>query len=147
VGHRPDGKPEIDRTEGKEPGPVISVSHGPGFALAVAGRGPLGCDAETALDRPWTLLEASRVTLAERAAAELGEPMAIAATRVWAATECQVKAGGWGGDPLSLTGSPEPGWLTFASGRTRVVTFVTTLSGGPDPVVFAVLTAADGGGG
>jgi enediyne polyketide synthase len=145
VGHRPDGRPEIERPPGREPGPVISVSHGPGFALAVAGRGPLGCDAETALDRPWTLLEASRVTLAERAAAELGEPMAIAATRVWAATECQVKAGGWGGDPLSLTGSPEPGWLTFASGQARVVTFVTTLSGGPDPVVFAVLTA-DGGG-
>jgi enediyne polyketide synthase len=144
VGHRPDGRPEIERQGGAGPGPVISVSHGPGFALALAGRGPLGCDAETAVDRPWTLLEASRITLAERAAAELGEPMAIAATRVWAATECQVKAGGWGGDPLSLTGSPEPGWLTFASGQARVVTFVTTLSGTADPVVFAVLTA-DGG--
>jgi enediyne polyketide synthase len=141
VRHRPDGRPEIERPADPGSGPTISVSHGPGLVLAVAGRGPLGCDAESALDRPWRrLLGASRMTLAEQAAAELDEPLAVAATRVWAATECQVKAGGFGADPLSLTSSPEPGWLTFASGQARVATFVTTVSGGQHPVVFAVLT-------
>jgi enediyne polyketide synthase len=141
VRHRPDGRPEIDR-----PGDtVVSVSHGPGFTLAVAGHGPLGCDAETAVDRPWSrLLDAGRIALAERAAAEMDEPLATSATRVWAATECQVKAGGSATDRLSLAGSPEPGWLTFASGRVRVATFVATLNGVFDPVVFAVLTG-DGG--
>jgi enediyne polyketide synthase len=143
--HRADGRPEIESTRGRGAGPVISVSHGPGFVLAVTGRGPLGCDAEAALDRPWPgLLRPSRITLATHAAAELSESQAIAATRVWAATECQVKAGGSATDPLSLIGSPEPGWLTFASGRARVDTFVTTLSGARDPVVFAVLTGNDG---
>ncbi|MGH3373880.1 MAG: SDR family NAD(P)-dependent oxidoreductase, partial [Actinoallomurus sp.] len=145
VRHRPDGRPEIELQVGSGNGPAISVSHGPGFVLAVAGREPLGCDVETAVDRPWPqLLGAGRITLAELAAAELGEPLAVAATRVWAATECQVKAGGSGTDPLSLVGSPEPGWLTFASGQARIVTFVTTMSGAEHPVVFAVLTGNEG---
>ena len=145
VRHRPDGRPEIELQVGSGNGPAISVSHGPGFVLAVAGRGPLGCDAEAAVDRPWPqLLTAGRITLAELAAAELDEPLAVAATRVWAATECQVKAGGSAADPLSLVGSPEPGWLTFASGQARVVTFATTMRGAQHPVVFAVLTGNEG---
>jgi enediyne polyketide synthase len=144
VRHRADGRPEAGRPGGGG-GPDISVSHGPGFTLAVAGRGPLGCDAEAAVDRPWPrLLAAGRMALAQQAAAELGESLTVAATRVWAATECQVKAGGSAAGPLSLIGPAEPGWLTFASGTARVVTFVTTLIGAPDPVVFAVLTGNDG---
>ncbi|MCO5998076.1 polyketide synthase family protein [Actinoallomurus rhizosphaericola] len=145
VRHRPDGRPEIELQVGSGHGPEISASHGPGFVLAVAGNGPLGCDAEEAVDRPWPqLLKAGRITLAERAAAELGEPLAVAATRVWAATECQVKAGGSPTDPLSLIGSTEPGSLTFASGRARIVTIATALSGTEPPVVFAVLTGDEG---
>ncbi|WP_433334781.1 SDR family NAD(P)-dependent oxidoreductase [Spirillospora sp. CA-294931] len=141
VRHRPDGRPETEFQDGSGPGPAVSVSHGPGFVLAVAGRGPLGCDAEAAVDRPWPrLLGAGRMAVAELAAAESGEPLAVAATRVWAASECQVKGGGAATDPLGLAGSPEPGWLAFASGRTRVVTVATTLSGVSHPVVFAVLT-------
>jgi enediyne polyketide synthase len=140
VRHRPDGRPEAGN------GLSVSISHGPGFVLAVTGRDPLGCDAETAVDRSWPgLLDGNRITLAHQAMAELGESLAIAATRVWAATECQVKAGGYVTDPLSLIESPEPGWLTFASGRARIATFVTAISGLQDPVVFAVLTGIEGG--
>lgn len=140
VRHRPDGRPEAGN------GLSVSISHGPGFVLAVTGRDPLGCDTETAVDRSWPgLLDANRITLTDQAMAELGESRAIAATRVWAATECLVKAGGYVTDPLSLIGSPEPGWLTLASGQARIATFVTALSGLQDPVVFAVLTGTDGG--
>jgi len=145
--HRPDGRPEIEYLAGQGNEPAISISHGPGFALAVAGDGPLGCDAESVLDRPWRhLLQASRMTLAEQAAADLGESLAVAATRVWTATECQVKAGGSGTDPLTLISSPEPGWLTFASGQARVATFVTNVNDSAHPVVFAVLTASPSNG-
>ena len=140
IHHRPDGRPEAGN------GLSVSISHGPGFVLAVTGQDPLGCDAETAVDRSWPgLLDTNRLTLTDQAMAELGESRATAATRVWAATECLLKAGGYATDPLSLVESPEPGWLTLASGRARIATFVTTLSGLQDPVVFAVLTGTGGG--
>ena len=143
VRHRTDGRPEVDWPAGTGNRPDISVSHGPGFVLAVAGPGPLGCDAEPALDRPWRrLLGPGRMTLAEHAADEVGEQLTVAATRVWAATECQVKAGGFGNGPLSLISSPEPGWLAFASGQARVDTFAISLIGAEHPVVFATLTEA-----
>jgi enediyne polyketide synthase len=87
--------------------------------------------------------------LAEQAAAEFGEEPEVAAARVWAATECQVKAGGTGTGPLILSRSPEPGWVTFASGRDRVATAVARLAGTEHPVVFAVLSRVrpDGNGG
>ena len=150
VRHRADGRPEIQCPGASGDGLAVSISHGPGFVLAVAGRGPLGCDVELARDRPWPrLLGAGRTMLAEQAAAEFGEEPEVAAARVWAATECQVKAGGTGTGPLILSRSPEPGWVTFASGRDRVATAVARLAGTEHPVVFAVLSRVrpDGNGG
>ncbi|MFE3176326.1 SDR family NAD(P)-dependent oxidoreductase [Amycolatopsis sp. NPDC059090] len=135
VRHRPDGKPEIPGVSG------VSLAHGAGVALAVLGDGPLGCDVEPVAERSaadWAgLLGPDRHRLAELVARETGEPESLAATRVWSALECLVKAGRAVDEPLVLDAGAPPGWVLFAAGPLRVATFRTVLADPARPVVFA----------
>ncbi|HRC85974.1 MAG TPA: SDR family NAD(P)-dependent oxidoreductase, partial [Thermoanaerobaculia bacterium] len=90
LSRRPDGKPEIPG------GPPVSISHAGELVLAITGQGSLGCDVEPVEPRSrelWSdLLGAERSRLAAVIAAERGEDLDAAATRVWAAGECLKKA-------------------------------------------------------
>jgi enediyne polyketide synthase len=146
VRYRPDGRPQIhgERT--------ISASHAPGLTLVAAATGTIGCDVEPVAPRPaseWDGLLGTHAALAGVLAAELGEDLDTAATRVWAATECLQKAGVTPASaPITLTPARRDAWTVFASGNLRIATLVTTLARTPSgdaqaPVVFAILT--DGG--
>ncbi|WP_028647171.1 type I polyketide synthase [Nocardiopsis sp. CNT312] len=138
VRHRPDGRPEV-------PGAVVSASHGGGLTLAVAGQGRLACDAETVRERSepeWDgLLGPDAASVRHLVAKEADESVHVSATRVWGALECLRKAGDTG-RALTLERVLDHGWVVLAAGGVRIATWVTTLNGDPDPVVFAVL---DGG--
>ena len=135
VRHRPDGKPEVDGAE-------VSVSHGAGVTLALAGQHRLACDVEavTARDeRDWTgLLGEPNAPLRDLLAAECRESTDRAATRVWSALECLRKAGTTA-DALALRRVGEDGWAVLSAGDTTIATWVTTLEGRSEPVVFAIL--------
>ncbi|HXV92075.1 MAG TPA: polyketide synthase dehydratase domain-containing protein, partial [Pseudonocardia sp.] len=137
--HRPDGKPEVDGIE-------VSASHTRGLTLAVAGAGVLTCDVETVLERTeedWRdLLGPELTAVRDLVAADLGEPLAVAATRVWSAVECIRKTGSTT-QALALHSVTPDGWVLLSAGRARIGTWVTTVHGNPDPVVFAVLTGED----
>nr|AAO25848.1 PksE [Kitasatospora sp. CECT 4991] len=141
VHHRPDGRPEL--ADGRR----ISSSHAAGVTFTVvadAGR-PLACDVEQVAERTaeqWAgLLGPDAERLAHLLAAERGEPLSTAATRVWGAVETLRKAG-HAVAALSLadgSGLP-PGWVALRGGAHRIVSFVTALDGAADPVAFTVLT-------
>ncbi|MDL4820297.1 type I polyketide synthase [Actinomadura opuntiae] len=139
--YRPDGRPELDGASGDAT--AVSVSHGPGLTFAVAGPGPLGCDAELAAPRPdaeWDGLLGPHRPLLDLVTAEQDANSGTAGTRIWAARECLQKAGLPAGAPLTLLPPARPGWVVLASGDLRVATFATTLRDVPEPVVFAVLS-------
>nr|AGO97147.1 enediyne polyketide synthase [Streptomyces sp. CNT-179] len=137
--HRPDGRPEVD-------GAVVSASHGAGVTLAVVGQERLACDVETVVDRAdrdWDgLLGRDAASVRHLVAKEADESVHVSATRVWCALECLRKAGDAGSAP-TLERVLDHGWVVFAAGGHRIATFVTTLNGGPDPVVFAVLSGEE----
>lgn len=85
VRRRPDGKPVIDG------GPEVSAAHAAGMTLAVAAPEVAGCDLEPVADRPESvlrdLLGAERLTRARLVTREAGEPLDVAALRVWAGAE------------------------------------------------------------
>ncbi|MGC1212598.1 MAG: SDR family NAD(P)-dependent oxidoreductase [Micromonospora sp.] len=137
VRYRPDGRPEVDGDR------TLSASHGAGVTLCVAGAGTLGCDVEVVVGRDpeaWSALLGPHLGLAELIAAETGEGLDWAATRVWAAVECLQKAGQPPHSPLTLTPARRGTWLVLGSGHLRVASVVTRLRDVPEPVVFAVLT-------
>jgi enediyne polyketide synthase len=136
IHYRPDGRPEID-------GDVrITASHGAGLTMVAAGTGTLGCDVEVAVDRSateWTGLLGSGTAVADLTAKELGESPAVAGTRVWSAMECLRKAGLPQDAPLTLAPTTTNGSVVFVSGDMRIATFVTSLIGWTEPIVFAIL--------
>ncbi|WP_262391273.1 SDR family NAD(P)-dependent oxidoreductase [Nocardiopsis sp. CNR-923] len=136
--HRPDGRPEVA-------GAHVSASHGAGVTLAVAASAPVGCDIETAVERPrpdWAdLLGPTGLAVADLLSEESGEPFTVAATRVWCALECLRKTGTATRD-LVLDGAGSDGWTVLAAGTARTATWATTLAGHEPPVVVAV-TASD----
>ncbi|MGA4846741.1 SDR family NAD(P)-dependent oxidoreductase [Streptomyces sp. G5(2025)] len=143
VGYRPDGKPLV-------PGLEVSSAHGAGVTFAVAATGPVACDVEAVgvrTEREWTdLLGADGASLARLIAAERGEGLNIAATRVWGAIECLRKAGH---AQATLMSEASPGgasgpWTALRGGFIRIASFVTTLAGIEEPVVFTM--AMDEGG-
>ncbi|WP_037908724.1 type I polyketide synthase [Actinacidiphila yeochonensis] len=145
VRYRPDGRPEVDGAL------TVSASHGAGVTLAVAGAGRVACDVEPAAhrsDRDWAgLLGADGLALARLLAAERGEDLSLAATRVWGAVECLRKAGEARAD-LALggaadTGPDSGGWVLLRSGNARIATFATALNGVAEPVVLSLMAAAD----
>ncbi|MCT2583757.1 type I polyketide synthase [Actinophytocola gossypii] len=139
VRYRPDGRPEIDDA-------ALSASHGAGVTMVVTGTGPLACDVETVLDRDgddWaTLLGEQQVPVCELVAAETGESLSLAATRVWSALECLRKAGVTA-QALTLDRVDEEGWVLLSDGDARIATWVTTLNDVREPVVFAVLSGEE----
>ncbi len=142
VRYRPDGKPELDG------GVEVSSSHAAGLTFAVAGGPqPVGCDVEvvsTRSEQDWAdLLGREPFALAQLLAAERGEELSLAATRVWGAVECLRKVGRARIEPITVG---EPGterWVTLRSGSARIATFCTTVQDVAEPVVFTML-AEDG---
>ena len=136
VRYRPDGRPEVDGDR------VISSSHGAGVTLCVAAAGVVGCDVEPVTERSsavWDGLLGQNAQLAGLVSSEAGESRDCAATRVWTAIECLVKAGLMNA-PVTLAEARKDGWVVFASGTLRIATLATTLRDAPDQVVFAILT-------
>ncbi|MEA2207389.1 MAG: enediyne polyketide synthase, partial [Blastocatellia bacterium] len=142
VRYRPDGKPEVGG------GVEISSSHTAGLTFAVAGGPqPVGCDVEvvtTRSEQDWAdLLGRDPFALAQLLAAERGEELSLAATRVWGAVECLRKVGRARIEPITVG---EPGadrWVNLRSGTARIATFTTTVRDVAEPVVFTML--AEGG--
>jgi enediyne polyketide synthase len=136
VRYRPDGRPEVDATPG------ISVAHGAGVTLCVAGPAVIGCDVEPVTERPaavWQGLLGPHVSLPPVVAAMNADLVDTAATRVWTAIECLQKAGRSPRDPLVLVPVERAGWTVFRSGEVGIATFATRLRDQSGPVVFAVL--------
>jgi enediyne polyketide synthase len=137
--YRPDGKPECDDVE-------VSASHGGGVTLAVAGTGVLTCDVEAAAERTeddWAgLLGGELLGLRDLLAAESGESVAVASTRVWSALECIRKAGSMT-QALTASRVHDDGWVLLSAGEARIATRAMTINGRPDPVVFAVLVGEE----
>ncbi|MGP4024120.1 SDR family NAD(P)-dependent oxidoreductase [Actinomadura sp. 3N407] len=138
VEHRPDGRTHIASGE------PVSASHSRPYTLGVAGEGTVACDVEAVEPRmpeQWRgMLGEPGMKLAELLAAEHGEELSPAATRVWSAAECVRKAGGPTGDPLVLDRAHRTGWTALRSGRLRVAVSVLSVDGAADPIAVAALT-------
>jgi enediyne polyketide synthase len=148
VVRRPDGRPEVADPPGADgPGATsVSVAHAGSITFAVAGRGPVGCDLEPVVARSadaWhDLLPGERFDLAALVAREAGEDADTAATRIWAATECLVKARAAGDAPLTFESSSSDGWIVLASGPLHIATYATGVRTAESPLVFALLVGA-----
>ncbi|WP_422739197.1 SDR family NAD(P)-dependent oxidoreductase [Micromonospora sp. WMMD729] len=141
IRYRPDGRPEVDGEH------TVSIAHGAGVTLAVAGTGVLGCDLESVARRSpeeWQGLLGPHAALADLLVADLDEDADTAATRVWTAVEAMQKAGLPMRGPLVLGGTARPGWVLFAAGGARAASFVTSLRGVDGRVVITVLAGAEG---
>jgi enediyne polyketide synthase len=141
VHRRPDGRPEVscDRE--------VSVAHAQELTIAVAGPGPLACDAEPLAPRPahvWRdLLGTERYALAQLIATRAAEDRDTAATRVWAAAECLKKAAASLDAPLVLRATTDDGWVLLAAGPLSIATSVAPVRRTQDRVVLAVLAPSD----
>ncbi|HKR48292.1 MAG TPA: SDR family NAD(P)-dependent oxidoreductase, partial [Pseudonocardiaceae bacterium] len=139
LSYRPDGKPEAD-------GVSVSVSHGAGLTLVVAGSGRIGCDVEPAVERgdqEWAAqLGAAQLPVCALLVSEAGDTPAVAATRIWGALECLRKSGATA-QALTLDRVYPDGWVVLSSGDATIATWVTTVNQRPDPVVFVVLAGKE----
>jgi len=129
VPRRPDGKPEAPE------GIALSISHGSGFALAVATKeGGVGCDVESIApdgSRPWPeLLGATRNQLARGLVQETGDTLEVASTRIWTALECLKKAAYPTDAPLVFERATDDGWVILRSGRASIATGLIRLAEG-----------------
>jgi len=139
VRYRPDGAPEA------ADGTAVSASHGAGVTFAVAAPGGrVACDVEEVReldDAQWLdLLGAPGLDLARLLAAEAGEDLDVAATRVWGAAECLVKVGRAVAGLAADGPARGDGWAVLRAGTARIATFPTRLRGTAQPVVFSMLT-------
>jgi enediyne polyketide synthase len=137
IRYRPDGKPESDGIE-------VTASHTAQLTLAVTGTGQLTCDIESAIERTeedWAgLLGEELLAVGRLLAADTGEPVTVANTRVWSALECVRKTGSMT-QALTVRRVESDGWALLACGGALIATWSTTVNDRPDPVVFAVLQA------
>ncbi|RUT02784.1 polyketide synthase [Dulcicalothrix desertica PCC 7102] len=137
VFRRPDGKPEVLVEK------VVSVAHADDLTIAVAGQETVGCDAEVVRPRTvdiWQdLLTTERFKLAEIVASYAGENLDIAATRIWAASECLKKAGAMINISLMMLDSSKDGRVVLAAGQMVIATLVTSVRGIEKPLVLALL--------
>lgn len=137
VRYRPDGRPEVDG------GWHVSVSHGAGVTLAVAGPHATGCDIEPVLERDrdaWAGLLGRHLAVADLVAAGVGEPLSASATRVWAALEALQKIGQRPVTPLTWHRHGPHRWVTLTAGLWRVATVVTGLRDGGQAAAVAVVS-------
>lgn len=137
IHHRPDGKPLLID------GPAVSLAHGEMLTLAVVGTAPLACDLELVqprgLDLWQALLGEERFALIQQVVHTTADDEATAATRLWAAGECLIKAGLLPDQRLHFMRHTVDGWVLFASETLTIATVVVRLRGCHDPVVLAVL--------
>ena len=146
IWRRPDGKPEVRAILGDGPTnhrQAISVAHAGPLTLAVAGKGPLGCDIEPIMthlpaNKP-SLLGKTRYKLAQVIADTTGEEEASAITRVWAASESLKKAGAALHTPLILEDTTPDGWVILSSSSLITATYVAKIEESEKPLVLAVL--------
>jgi enediyne polyketide synthase len=73
---------------------------------------------------------------------EAGESAAVAGTRVWGALECLRKTGA-PSQALTVDRVGPDGWVVLSAGDAAIATWVTTVHGRLDPVVFAVLSGEE----
>jgi enediyne polyketide synthase len=137
VGRRIDGKPESDGLNN------LSTAHTGDLTLAVSGEVSVSCDLEQIGARPsaaWQdLLGTERFQLAELLTQEAGEALDAAATRVWAASECLVKAGLPLQAPLVFDSSRGEECVVLRAGEWLVVTFVVAVRDTPGKLAAGVL--------
>ena len=142
VTRRPDGKPEVRARR------EVSASHHGDITLAVAGSRPVGCDLELVEDRPhdiWrAMLGEARSELARLVVSRTHESEGVSATRVWSAIEALKKIGSPISAPLVLVSSTDDGFVLLASGKFKILTFVTELHEHQGRFVIAVLTEGAG---
>lgn len=142
---RPDGRPELieDSEAGRGHKVGVSVAHSGELTLAVVGPGPLGCDLEAVsprADNVWReLLGEERFALARLVAGEMNEDLAVAATRVWTASECLKKAGAQINSPLVFVKGEGDAWVKLASGPLVILTYPACVRGVEQRVVAALL--------
>lgn len=137
---RPDGKPEVPG------GHQVSTSHANDLTLAVASGGVVACDLEPVTERSedaWAdLLGSERLGLAHLIAEETTAPLAAAATRVWCAAECMVKAGLPATSPITLEQVRLDGWVLLRAGGACVATWLVKIEAARPPYGVAVLAGA-----
>jgi len=125
----------------------VSLSHDERACLCVAGVGPQGCDVAPVTSRPecrWRALVAPNALLLER----LDEPLDLAGTRLWAATEAVRKASTVEGAIRLDLERREGDSVLFRGGADgaeplHVLTFPLLLTHGPDRVVAVVVKPPD----
>ena len=141
VTRRPDGKPEVRAAR------EVSAAHNGDLTIAVAGSKPVGCDLELVEDRPpcvWrALLGDARIELAQLIERHTQEKGVVSATRVWSASEALKKVGAVVTAPLVFVSSTGDGCVLLASGKFKILTFVTQLHERKGEFVIALLTEAD----
>jgi len=139
VRRRPDGKPEVMIDRSVE----VSAAHAGDLTMAVAGSGPIACDVEMVAARSnsmWReLLSQDGFALSELIARETGEDINTVATRIWAARECLKKAGAVVAAPLMLYSLTPDGWVRLASGKFILATYLASIRGIEDKIVFGLL--------
>ena len=164
IWYRDDGRPEV-----AEDGIFIAAAHSAGVLLAVASTRPARCDARAVRERSrpdWrALLGADHFEVAERIGRDQGEPLPVAATRVWAAAECLRQAGrdqagrgqaGRGqtergqagpghGAPVTVARAHPDGWVRLSSGPAQITTYPARVREVPHPVMFTILTEGGSG--
>jgi enediyne polyketide synthase len=135
VRYRPDGKPECDNVN-------VTASHTSRLTLVATGPDQVTVDIETAIERTeedWAgLLGEELLALGRLLAADTGEPISVANTRVWSAIECVRKSGSMT-QALTVRQVDADGWALLANGEARIATWSTTVNDRTDPIVFAVL--------
>jgi enediyne polyketide synthase len=113
----------------------------------VAGQGRLTCDVESVTQRStkdWTgLLGKELLAVRDQLASTVGESSDIAGTRTWVALECVRKTGALK-QALTVDQVHPDGWVVLSAGSAKVATWVTTLTGRDEPVVFGVLVGKEG---
>lgn len=140
VSYRPDGRPELAGAA------RMSSAHAVGVTFVVVGSDgvPVGCDVEEAQERStddWQgLLGPDQFALATLLAAESGESLSLAATRVWTAVECLRKNGRAHIEQLTAGEPRQDRWTLLRAGDIRIATFATAVHDVANPVVFAMAT-------
>lgn len=138
IARRPDGKPEVLHSGTK----AVSVAHNGALVLAAGGEAPLACDIEPVVERAeavWHDLLGQGFGLVRLVAAERGESVHVAATRVWAVGECLKKSGMPPDVPLTLVSTSADGWVVIGSGAVVTATAVVRVQTYDDPFVIATL--------
>jgi enediyne polyketide synthase len=139
--HRPDGKPEAIGL-----GAPISRSHFAGHCLTVTGKTQVACDVERIQHKSeadWRgLLGSEGWSLATFLARQTGLDLDGAATRVWSLRETLFKAGAGRSAAVVMEGVHKGGWVEFAAGPWRILTWSGAVAGMSDPIAVAIAVDA-----